>query len=158
MRKTFAAAMMAGTLILFGTPASSQPLDYGASLTHAQAKTVSAAAVAEAQKNGWKLAIAIVGPAGELVHFEKMDGTQNGSIRIAQGKARTSAMFKRPSKAFQDAFAKGTLNALTFPDVTASEGGVPIVIGGKIVGAIGTSGATGAEDGVASMAGAAAVK
>src|SRR6266481_2524437 len=124
------------------SPAATGPLaDYGPPITTEQAKAVAAAAVAEARKNNWRMAVAIVGPAGELVYFEKMDGTQLASIEIAQGKARTAVMFQRPSKAFADHYAGRNRAFTTFPEKpVASEGGVPIVVDGKIIGAIGASG------------------
>jgi len=120
---------------------------------------VAAAAFAEAKKNNWRMAFTIVGPAGELVYFEKMDGTQTASGEISRAKARTSVMFRRPSKAFADQYAAGNTSFMTFPEPpVASEGGVPIMVGGKIVGAIGASGGTGQQDGVAAAAGAAAAR
>ena len=115
--------------------------------------------VAEAKKNNWRMAFAVVGPAGELVYFEKMDGTQLASADISQGKARTAVMFRRPSKVFADQFAAGNTAFLTFPEKpVASEGGVPITVDGKIIGAIGASGGTGQQDGMAASAGASAAK
>jgi glc operon protein GlcG len=144
-------------------PAPSAPaaavVDYGPPITNEQAKAVAAAAFAEAKKNNWRMAFAVVGPAGELVYFEKMDGTQLASTEISQGKARTAVMFRRPSKAFADQFAAGNTSFLTFPEKpVASEGGVLITVNGKIIGAIGASGGTGQQDGVAATAGAAAAK
>jgi glc operon protein GlcG len=133
--------------------------DYGSSITNEQAKAVAAAAVAEARKNNWRMAFAIVGVGGELVYFEKMDGTQLASIEIAQSKARTSVMYRRPSKAFADQYAAGNTSFTTFPErPIASEGGLPIVVEGRIVGAIGASGGTGQQDGVAAAAGVAAAR
>ena len=128
-----------------------------------EAFTVAAAeaAIAEAKKNNWHMAIAIVGPEGELIYFEKMDGTQSSSVALAQAKARTSALFRRPSKAFADQFAAGNTGFMSFPDEArpiASEGGIPIIFNGKLIGAIGASGGTGPQDGVAATAGANAVK
>jgi uncharacterized protein GlcG (DUF336 family) len=140
-------------------PAPVPPPDYGPPITNEQAKGVAAAAFAEAKKNNWRMAIAIVGPAGELVYFEKMDGTQMASAKIAQGKARTAVMFRRPSKSFADQYAAGNTAFMTFPErPVASEGGVPIVVNGKIIGAVGASGGTGQQDGVAAAAGASAAK
>jgi glc operon protein GlcG len=117
------------------------PADYGSPITNEQAKTVAAAALAEAKKNNWRMAVAIVGPAGELVYFEKMDGTQLASVDIAQGKARTAVLFRRPSKVFADQYAAGNRAFATFPEKpVASEGGVPIIVNGKVIGAIGASG------------------
>jgi glc operon protein GlcG len=94
-----------------------------------------------------------------LVYFEKMDGTQLASAEISQGKARTAVMFRRPSKVFADQFAAGNTAFLTFPEKPiASEGGIPITVNGKIIGAIGASGGTGQQDGIAASAGANAAK
>jgi glc operon protein GlcG len=139
--------------------APSPPPDYGAPINNEQAKAVAAAAFAEAKKNSWRMAFTIVGPAGELVYFEKMDGTQYASIDISRGKARTAVIFRRPSKAFADQYAAGNTAFTTFPEQpVASEGGVLIVSNGKIIGAIGASGGTGQQDGVAATAGANVVK
>jgi glc operon protein GlcG len=139
--------------------APSPPPDYGSPINNEQAKTVAAAAFAEAKKNNWRMAFAVVGPAGELIYFEKMDGTQMASAEIALGKARTSVMYRRPSKAFADQYAAGNTAFTTFPErPVASEGGIPIVVNGKIIGAIGASGGTGQQDGVAAGAGASAAK
>jgi uncharacterized protein GlcG (DUF336 family) len=140
-------------------PPTAAPADYGAPITNEQAKAVATAAFAEAKKNNWRMAFAIVGPAGELVYFEKMDGTQLASAEISQGKARTAVLFRRPSKAFADQYAAGNTAFMTFPEKpVASEGGVPITVNGKIIGAIGASGGTGQQDGLAAAAGASAAK
>src|SRR5260221_13927841 len=138
------------------SPAATGPLaDYGPPITTEQAKTVAAAALAEAKKNNWRMAVAIVGPAGELVYFEKMDGTQLASVEISQGKARTAVLFRRPSKAFADQFAAGNRTFTTFPEKpVASEGGLPIIVDGKVIGAVGASGGACREDGVTAAAGA----
>jgi glc operon protein GlcG len=139
--------------------AAAAPPDYGPPITNDQAKAAAAAAFAEAKKNNWRMAFAIVGPAGELVYFERMDGTQMASGEIAQGKARTAAMFRRPSKVFADQYAAGNTAFTTFPEKpVASEGGLPITLNGKIIGAIGASGGTGQQDGTAAAAGVGAVK
>jgi glc operon protein GlcG len=140
-----------------GTP----PPEYGIPLNLDQAKAAAEGAMAEAKKNNWHMAITIVGPEGELIYFEKMDGTQSSSALLAQAKARTSALFRRPTKAFVDQFTAGNAAFLTFPDAArpiASEGGVPVLISGKLVGAIGVSGGTASQDGIAATAGANAVK
>ena len=137
------------------------PPEYGLPLTNAQARDAAAAALAEAKTNNWRMAIAIVGPDGELLYFERMDGTQNASAALAQRKARTSALFRRPSKVFVDQFAAGNTGFMSFPDEArpiASEGGIPIIFNGKLIGAIGASGGTGPQYGVAAAAGANAVK
>ena len=139
--------------------APSPPPEYGSSITSEQAKAVAAAALAEARKNNWRMAFAIVGAAGELIYFEKMDGTQLAAVEGAQGKARTSVMYRRPSKAFADQHAAGNTAFTTFPDrPVASEGGVPIIAGGRIIGAIGVAGGTGQQDGLAAAAGIGAAK
>lgn len=151
--------VLAGAVHAQQPAAPSPPPDYGPPITNEQAKAVAAAAFAEAKKNSWRMTFAIVGPGAELIYFERMDGAQLASTEIAQGKARTSVMFRRPSKAFADQFAAGNTAFTTFPErPVASEGGVPIIANGKIVGAIGASGGTGQQDGVAAMAGAAAAK
>jgi glc operon protein GlcG len=152
--------------LLHGVAAQAQqpavpPPDYGPPINNEQAKAAVEAAIAEAKKNSWRMAITIVGPEGELVFFEKMDGTQSSSASLAQAKARTSALFRRPSKAFADQFAAGNAGFMTFPDGArpiASEGGIPIILGGKLVGAIGVSGGTAQQDTVAATAGVNAVK
>lgn len=135
------------------------PPDYGAPINNEQAKAVAGAAFAEAKKNNWRMAFTIVGPTGEPIYFEKMDGTQHASAEISRAKARTAVFFRRPTKAFADQFAAGNTTFMSFPDAPiASEGGVLIIMNGKIVGAIGASGGTGQQDGVAAAAGANAVK
>jgi uncharacterized protein GlcG (DUF336 family) len=137
-----------------------QSEQYGAAITADVAKKAAAAAIAEARKNNFTMAIAIVDPNGFLVYFEKMDNTQNGSVNIAQDKARSAALFKRPTKVFEDGLAAGGagLRLLELDGIVAAEGGLPIIVAGKIVGAIGASGGTGAQDGVVAKAGADAVK
>ena len=143
-----------------GAGAQGQPNMYGPSITSEQAKTVAAAAVAEARKNQWTMAVAVVDPAGDLVYFEKMDNTQVGSVDVAISKARSSARFKRPTKAFQDALAAGGegWRIVTLEGAVAVEGGVPLIVGGKIVGAVGASGGTAQQDGVTASAGAGTLK
>jgi glc operon protein GlcG len=137
------------------------PPEYGPPVNNEQAKAAADAAIAEAKKNNWHMAVSIVGPEGELIFFEKMDGTQGSSAALAQAKARTSALFRRPSKAFADQFAAGNAGFMTFPDGArpiASEGGLPMILNGKLIGAIGVSGGTAQQDSVAATAGAGAVK
>jgi glc operon protein GlcG len=140
-------------------PPPAPPPDYGATITNEQARAVAGAAVAEARKNNWRMAFAIVGSAGELVYFEKMDGAQLAAVEGALGKARTSVMYRRSTKTFADQHAAGNTAFTTFPDrPVASEGGLPIVVSGRIVGAIGASGGTGQQNGLAAGAGAAAAR
>jgi len=123
-------------------------LPYGPTIDSEAAKRAAAAAIAEARLNGWAMAIAIVDPAGFLVYFEKMDDTQVGSVRVSIDKARSAALFKRPTKAFQDALAApGGVRVLGLRHAIASEGGLPLVSDGRIVGAIGVSGGTSEQDG-----------
>ena len=128
---------------------------YGPPITLEQAKKVADAAMAEATKRKMQMAIAIVEPSGDLVYFQRMDGTQYASIQIAQDKAKSAALFRRSSKDFLDRVAKGDMSPFALHGAVASAGGIPIVVNGKIIGAIGTSG--GADDAI-SHAGAEALK
>src|SRR5690242_9463139 len=133
-----------GLLVAVATAVPARAQQVGNSITADQAKPIAAAAIAEAKKNKWSMAIAIVDPAGDLVYFEKMDDTQPGSVGIAQAKARSAARFKRPTKAFQDALAGGGegWRILALEGAVPVEGGLPLMMGGKVVGAIGASGGT----------------
>jgi len=132
---------------------------YGAPIGLAAAKQAMAAAEAEAAKNGWSVAIAIVDSGANLVMLHRLDNAQLSSVRIAEAKAKTAAEFRRPTKVFEDAVAGGGigLRVLTF-GASVAEGGVPIVSGGLIVGAIGVSGVQSHQDAQIAQAGAAAVK
>jgi uncharacterized protein GlcG (DUF336 family) len=133
--------------------------DYGPPITIEQAKAVAGAAVAEARKNNFRMAIAIVASTGELVYFEKMDGTQMASIELSLGKARTAVMFRQPSKIFYEQSLGGNMAFMSFPErPVASEGGIPIVVSGKLIGAIGVSGGLAYQDGAVATAGASAAK
>jgi glc operon protein GlcG len=154
-------AIAVGLMLGAGALAQQPPPDYGAPITLDQAKEAATAALAEARRNGWRMAIAVVDPGGYLVYFERTDGMQNASVALAQAKARTAALFRRPSKVFADQFAAGNTGFMSFPDEArpiASEGGVPIVVNGRLIGAIGASGGTGQQDGIAANAGANAVR
>jgi glc operon protein GlcG len=126
---------------------------YGAPVTVAQAKKIAAGAVAECQKNGWNVAVAVVDPHGTLVYYEKMEDTQFASADIAIGKARAAATYRRPTRAFADAINKGSPATATLPGVFASPGGVPLMVDGKVIGAVGASGVTGDQDEQCSTAG-----
>jgi glc operon protein GlcG len=132
---------------------------YGPSITLAQAKKVAEAALAPAREHQWTMVVAIVDPGGHLVYLEKLDETQVGSVTIAQDKARSAAIFKRPTKMFQERLAKGGdgLLVLRLRGAIPVEGGLPIIVGGKLVGALGVSGGSSAEDGVCAEAGVAAL-
>jgi len=136
------------------------PNPYGLSITLENAKKAAMPALAEATKNNWSMAVAVVDPAGNLVYYEKMDNAQLGSANVAIDKARSAALFKRPTKALQDALAAGGdgLRILRQQGATPIEGGIPLVSEGKIVGAIGLSGGTSAQDGQCAKAGADAFK
>jgi glc operon protein GlcG len=120
---------------------------YGAPVTMERAQAAIQAAVAEANKRGWALNITVVDPNGDLVTFARMDGAQLASIAISQHKARTAARYRRPTHALEDGIQKAGFNyLLTLDDVIASRGGIPLVEGGKLIGAIGCSGGTGSQD------------
>ena len=127
---------------------------YGSSITVETAKQLAAPAIAEARKNQWTMAVAVVDISGGLVYFEKMDDTQNGSVDVSIAKARSAARFKRATKVFQDGLAAGGagLRILALEGAVPIEGGVPIVVGGKIIGAIGVSGGTSDQDGACAAA------
>ncbi len=131
------------------------PNTYGYSIDLESARRVSSSAITEAKRNGWAMAVAIVDIAGELVYFEKMDDTQNGSVKVAVAKARSAALFKRPTKAFQDALTATPdgLRILALEGAVPVEGGLPIVVTDRIVGAIGVSGGTSPQDGQCAKAG-----
>jgi glc operon protein GlcG len=152
---------VAAFVVLVVLPVFAQlPNPYGTSINLESARKVATVAVGEARKNNRNMAIAIVDPSGELVYFEKLDGTQAASVNIAIDKARSSARFKRPTKALQDVLATGGagLRMLALDGAVPVEGGVPILMDAKIVGAIGVSGGTSQQDGEVATAAAAAVK
>ena len=130
------------------------PFGYGAPVGVEAARKAAAAAFAEARKNGWKVAVAVVEPSGILVYYEKMDDTQYGSAHVAVEKARSSAQFRRPTKSFEDPVNNGKPNLLGLPGAVPLEGGLPLVVEGRIIGAIGVSGGTSQQDGVCAKAGA----
>jgi len=155
MNSRFVVTMLVGVALstALARNANAQlPNGYGASISVEIARKLADTATAEGKKNGWNVAVAIVDTAGDLVFFERMDNTQAASTIVAQEKARTAARFKRPTKAFEDALAGGRQAILGLPGVTPLEGGLPLVIEGKIVGAIGVSGATSPQDGVCAQA------
>ena len=158
MKSTLVTA--AAAIVLCAGTLDAQTMSYGTPITAEMAKKLAAPALAEARKNKWTMAIAIVDPSGDLVDFERMDDTQVGSVDVAISKARSAARFKRPTKAFQDALAAGGegWRILALNGAIPVDGGVPIEIGGKIVGAIGASGGTSAQDGQVVAAGLAAIK
>ncbi|MBI3375244.1 MAG: heme-binding protein [Betaproteobacteria bacterium] len=176
MRKYILSSMAVSAAVLFGAQAQAQapaaapvsdqmPFDipYGPSITADRAAEIVKAIVAEAKKGSrnWKLAISVVDPSGDLVYFYKMDHTQVGSVTISQGKARTSARYRRPTQIFSNVMqtpAGAYIATLDAVPPVASPGGFPLIEGGKIIGAVGCSGATGDQDGVACKAGVDTVK
>ena len=142
------------------TVAHAQVPSYGPSVNLEQAKRAIAAGLAEARKNNWPVAIAVFDISGHLVAFEKMDDTQTASVEIAQDKGRSAAIFRRPTKAFEDVVGGGGSGAriIALRGASPIEGGVPIIAGGKVVGGIGVSGVTSQQDGVVAKAGADALK
>jgi len=149
--------------------ASSNPLDavpdempfdvpYGLPISLDRAQAVIHAAVGEAKKRNWKMNVAVADSGGNLVAFQRMDGAMLASIQIAEHKARAAATFRRPTKVFEDGINLMHLNyLLAFDGIIASRGGIPLIEGGKIIGAIGCSGGTDSQDEVVSNAGAAGI-
>jgi uncharacterized protein GlcG (DUF336 family) len=133
---------------------------YGPPIELAQARKLLAAAEAEAVKNKWPVAIALVDGSGHLVAFARLDDTQLGSIEVALQKAKCAALFRRSTKVFEDALVKGGvgLRVLKGPGILPIEGGLPIVVDGKVIGAIGVSGVTAEQDGQVAQAGLDALK
>ena len=178
MRKLILAAIAAGAVAVAGGASAQQqqqqqqppaapaavpeqmPFDipFGPEITLEYANRLIAAAEAEARKHKWKMNIAVVGPSGELVAFARMDGAQYASIQIAQDKAVSAARFRRPTKAFFDAYQAGNTFLAFLRGVVPSDGGYPLIQNGKIIGAIGCSGGIGSQDGATCKAGAELVK
>ncbi len=160
--KRFVMRSAAAAMLTLSAPSAfaQMPNPYGMSVTTETAKKAAAAALAEARRNNWTMAAAVVDTAGDLVYFEKVDGTQAASTLIAQDKARSAVRFKRATKDLQDALAAGGagMRMLALQGAVPVEGGIPLVMGGKIVGAIGVSGGTSQQDGQCATAGANAVK
>ncbi len=117
------------------------------------AQRIAAAARAKAVAEGWNVVIAIVDEGGHLMFFERADGTQKGSCVVAVEKAKTALLFKRPTKALEDVIGAGKLQMLSLPGATLIEGGLPLLVDGHPVGAIGVSGVTSAQDGIVAAAG-----
>jgi glc operon protein GlcG len=137
-------------------PDGMTPPPYGETINIETAKKAAAAAIAEAKKRNWNgLCVAVVSPSGDLVYFEKQDNCQYASVTISQHKARTAARYRRPTVVFERLSGKGPFFSYlaTLDDVIMSRGGNPLVVGGKVIGAIGVSGGTGSQDDVVSLAG-----
>ncbi|HYV61870.1 MAG TPA: heme-binding protein [Bryobacteraceae bacterium] len=160
LKRTLAA--LAFTVAAFGqTPLVPPPnVPYGIPISADTAKKVAAAAIAEARKNNWAMAVAVVDTGGYLVYFERMQDTQLGSVEVAIDKAKSAALFRRPTKSFQDTVAGGGegLRILRLTGAMPVEGGIPIIVDGKLIGAVGASGGSSDQDGRTAQAGVAAMK
>lgn len=139
-------------------PAMPFDIPYGTPISLARAETAIQVTVAEARKHDWKLNVAVVDSGGNLVAFQRMDGAQLASIRIAEHKARAAVLFRRETKVWESAIQKGFDYVMTLDGVIGSRGGMPLVEGGKLIGGIGCSGGTGSQDEVACKAGVATIK
>jgi uncharacterized protein GlcG (DUF336 family) len=146
---------LAAALVFTASAAQAQVPQYGTSVNYETARKVVAAAIADARRQSLPMAVAVVDNAGQLVAFERMDNTQTASIAVSQDKAVSAAMYRRPTKAFQDLVAGGGvgLRVLTLRNANAVEGGLPLIVDGKIIGAIGVSGGSSDQDGVVAKAG-----
>jgi glc operon protein GlcG len=157
MRRHVLAALAALALGLGMTGAADAQLADKKGLTLGEAKKIVAAAQADATKSNLNVAVAILDEGGHLLLFEKMDETQTGSVTVAIAKARSAFLFKRPTKVFEDAVQGGRNVILALEGALPIEGGLPLMVAGKVVGAIGVSGATAQQDGAVAAAGAAAL-
>jgi uncharacterized protein GlcG (DUF336 family) len=152
MHRTIAVGIMLGWLALphhAAAQSSQQP-----ALTLEAATRIADAAQAEATRNKWNVVIAVLDGGAHLVHLRRMDGAQLGSVVVAEEKAKSAALFRRPTKAFADAVASGRTGVLRLPGAIPIEGGVPLFVGEQLVGAIGVSGVTSEQDGQIAQAGA----
>jgi glc operon protein GlcG len=129
-----------------GASAQDRRPDYGTAIEAVAAKKIAAGVLAECQKNGWNVAVAVVDNHGFLVYFERMENTQTASMDVAIGKARSAATYRRTTRVFMDGINKGGPATATLPGVFASPGGVPIMVDGKVIGGVGVSGVTGDQD------------
>jgi len=137
-----------------------EPIPYGPPITLAQARKVMAAAEAKAEAEKWPVAITIVDGSGHLVLFQRLDNTQLGSIEVSLQKAKTSALFRRSTRVFEEGLEKGGVNlrVLKLPEALPIEGGLPIIVDGKVIGAIGVSGVQATQDGEVAAAGLTSLK
>lgn len=151
--------MCALTLAFAGGHAQAQQRpSYGTPINLEMAKKAATAALAEARRNNWNVAVAILDTHGMLIYYEMMDDTQTSSATIAIEKGKTAAMFRRPSKAFEDGIAGGRVAILGLPGATPIDGGLPIMVGGKVIGGIGVSGVNSDQDAQIARAGLEALK
>ena len=154
------AALAGGAVLVVASLVQAQIPQYGSNITLDQARKAATAAEAEARRNGWPVAIAIVDTAGQLVFFQRIDNTQSASMDIAIDKAVSAARFRRPTKVFEDGLVTGgnNLRFLNMRHTSLADGGLPIPVDGKIVGGIGVSGVLGSQDAIVAKAGADALK
>ena len=141
--------LLSVAIVVFAASASAQDRrpDYGPAVNAAAAKKIAGGIIAECQKNSWNVAVAVVDTHGFLVYFERMENTQYAGIEVAIAKARSSATYRRPTRAFGDVINKGGAPATaTLPGVVGGPGGLPIMVDGKVIGASGVSGVTGDQD------------
>jgi glc operon protein GlcG len=150
-------ALSVAALVVAAGAASAQLVEKKA-LSLAAAKKVAAAAEAEAMRNNFTMSIAVIDDGGFVVYQETIDETQRGSVGTALAKARSALFYRRPTKAFQDALAGGRTALLALPDAIPIEGGIPLSAGGQVIGAIGVSGGTSAQDAQVAQAGASALQ
>jgi glc operon protein GlcG len=158
MYKSITCGVAAALAFTFAGSASAQA--YGAPISLDAAKKAVTASMAESKKNNWTMAVAVVDPGGALIYFERQDATQNGSAGVAVDKAVSAATYKRPTKVFEDIVSGGGngLRILGLKGAVPIEGGIPIVMDGKVVGAIGASGGSAQQDGMVAKAGLEALK
>src|SRR5229473_2592356 len=157
---TLAVVMFAAAASAQQAPSPPPPTPYGAPIGLEAAKKVMAAAEAEATKNNWAMAIIILDSTGHPVMLHKFDNTQYGSIGAAEDKARSALYYRRPTKVFEDLVAQGGigLRTLALRNASPLEGGIPLIVDGKIIGAIGVSGALSSQDGQVAKSGGEAAK
>ena len=150
-------SLVIGVVLAFTAVAANAqgPPPYGPPITLEQAKKVMAGAEAEAMKNKWGMVITILDSGGNLVMTHRMDGAQFGSVEVAREKAYSAVAFRRPSKVFQDLVAQGgaNLRLLKLSGASMLDGGLPIIVDGKVIGGVGVSGATGEQDAQTAKAG-----
>jgi len=150
-------AGIAALVLSAGSVSAQQRPDYGSPVNIATAKKIGVAVIAACAAKKWNVAVAVVDNHGFLVYFERMENTQSASVKVAQIKASAAATYRRPTRAFAEAIAKGRTAVVTFPGIVASPGGLPIMSGGKVIGGVGVSGVQGGQDEQCAKAGLAAM-
>lgn len=162
-RSTLLSLVVCAVLVFSAAAASAQappPPPYGPAITLEQAKKAMAGAEAEARKNNWNVVIVVLDSGGNIVMIHRMDGAQWGSIEVAREKAYSAVAFRRPTKVFEEALTQGgaNLRILRLPGASPLEGGLPIVVDGKLIGGIGVSGVVATQDAQIGRAGIDALK